>query len=269
MDRPKQNPDWTYEEAILLLALYRRNPAAAADDPGVIELSRRLNASAGRRGVTPSATYRNPTGVAMRLRNLNGIDPAYAARSLKGLPGGPRIDKIVWARFSESPAELAAAEAEILASWAIAEPSRARARAEPSRGPTPSFGTRLAQRRDGPTDVYLLQLAGPLERLLGAGVPAPLKIGLSNAVARRIGELNEGLPAVLALQWTLVRTWPRDTGVGAWALERASLLAAHAAGWCLGGEFVGCSVEDATALIDGLAARETATLDRADETAVP
>ena len=202
------NPNWTYEEAVLLHALYRRAPNAELQHPAVAQLSQLLNQTAGLRGVTPSDTYRNCTGVAMRLRNIAAIDPAYLTRGLRGLSEGPRIDKVVWARFAEDPVALVAEETRIVALWQTLVPA-AKAASAPSRGVPPSFGNIAATRTDGATLVYLLRLEGPLERLSRPGNCHPmLKLGLSNDVERRLRELNAGFPEALGLAWRLVRAWP-------------------------------------------------------------
>ncbi|MCS0505138.1 hypothetical protein [Ancylobacter mangrovi] len=253
-----RNPDWTYEEAVLLHALYRRAPRAGRRHPAVEQLSGLLAVTAALRGVDASGTYRNATGVAMRLSNVASIDPAHLARGLKGLPDGPRIDKVVWARFAEDPVGLAAEEARILAAWQTS-PVAHEAPQSPSRGPAPSFGEIVATRIDGPTVVYLLRLEGPVDRLITGDRPV-LKLGLSNDVDRRIRELNAGFPESLGLAWHLVRSWVSPSGAAAWAVERAALMACHAAGWSLGGEFFRCSLELATAVVSD----EFASLDRAN-----
>jgi hypothetical protein len=261
---PTRNPDWTFDEAVLLLALYRRNPNAEAQDPGVRALSRLLVQSADLRGVTPLPTYRNPPGVAMRLRNLTGIDPIYLESGRKGLPRGPAVDRSVWAQFAEDPAALALAEQDIEARWSRAWTSNEDQKPSPSRGPVPSYGGRSTVHADGPTEVYLMQLDGPVERLLPNGHDPLLKLGLSNDVERRLAELNAGFPTILGLRWRKVRTWPCENGRAAWTLERAALLASHAAGWSLGGEFIACSLGQATALVQSYADDPKAASDRAD-----
>lgn len=257
-----RNPDWTYEEAVLLHALYRRAPRAGRKHPDLAGLSRLLIATAGLRGVTPSETYRNVTGVAMRLGNVAAIDPDHLAQGLKGLSDGPRIDRIVWARFAEDPSGLAAEEARILAAWGASLVQTTQAPLAPSRGPTPTFGEVVATRIDGPTSVYLLELSGPVERLVTPedGLRPLLKLGLSNDVARRLRELNASFPEPLGLAWRLVRSWDCPDGASAWAVERAALTVCHAAGWSLGGEFVRCAIDEAADAVAG----GLATLDRTD-----
>lgn len=256
-----RNPDWTFEEAVLLHALYRRSPQAGRDAAAVLQLSNLLNETAAIRNVTPSETYRNPTGVAMRLRNISSIDPAHLARELRGLPGGPRIDKVVWARFAEDPVGLAIEEARILALWSASAPTLPAPSSGPSRGPAPQFGDYAGTRKDGPTSVYLLKLAGPRSHLLAIDDSRPLlKLGLSNQIDRRLRELNAGFPTPLGVAWTLVQEWTCPDGVSAWAVERAALTACHKEGWSLGGEFVRCEVDAAAAMV----AAALGSSDRAD-----
>jgi hypothetical protein len=103
-----RNPNWSRDETILLLDLYRKAPTAGATHPAVIALSRDLNSMARRVGAQPLATFRNPAGVAMRLRNLGRHDPAAEGRD-QGLRPGGAIDAQVWTEMA-SDGELLATE---------------------------------------------------------------------------------------------------------------------------------------------------------------
>lgn len=100
-----RNPTWTRDETVLLLDLYCRAPKAGAHHPDVIALSAELNLRARRRGSAPLANFRNPAGIAMRLRNLARHDPEADAGT--GLRPGGAIDAAVWKEFEGNPAALA------------------------------------------------------------------------------------------------------------------------------------------------------------------
>ena len=97
------NPNWTVDETILALDLYLRRGRKNLNktDPEVIELSSVLNALPihGARG----ETFRNPTGVAMKISKIASVDPDHAG----GLPARSRVDVEVWDEFHNEPDELA------------------------------------------------------------------------------------------------------------------------------------------------------------------
>lgn len=55
-----RNPDWSRNDTILVLDLYRKAPRAGATRSAVIALSRDLNIVARHAGAEPVATFRNP-----------------------------------------------------------------------------------------------------------------------------------------------------------------------------------------------------------------
>jgi 5-methylcytosine-specific restriction protein A len=102
-----RNPVWSRDELILALELYfrRRDRLPDENDPEVVELSavlRRMAGSAGER----FKNFRSTSAVAMKLANIQSIDPAYTQTGKKGLPGGGRGDGAVWTDFADRPAEL-------------------------------------------------------------------------------------------------------------------------------------------------------------------
>lgn len=111
---PKRNPDWSREETILALDLYLRHRPRLLDEghPDVLTLSQDLRALAVAQGVRGLATFRNPTGVSMKLSNLRSGDPQNAG---KGLPHGSATEDRVWAELGSDPAALAAAVSDLRA----------------------------------------------------------------------------------------------------------------------------------------------------------
>ena len=78
----------------------------------------------------------------------------------------------------------------------------------PSIGPAPSFGNRSSEYIDGDTFLYVLELAGDIPNFLGIpsyqlGDQRLIKVGRSNDVTRRLGEIKSGFPTTAKLQWKL------------------------------------------------------------------
>ena len=64
-----------------------------------------------------------------------------------------------------------------------------------SRGPTPSFGTSMVTREDGPTSIYVMALEGCVDALFPKLAPLAtgkrvVKVGISSEPDRRQAELN-------------------------------------------------------------------------------
>lgn len=109
-----RNPNWSRDETILLLDLYQNAPTAHATHPAVVALSRDLNRAARRAGAQPLPTFRNPAGIAMRLRNLGRLDPAADNRD-QGLRPGGAMDREVWGELASDEERLAREVARIRA----------------------------------------------------------------------------------------------------------------------------------------------------------
>ena len=98
------NPDWVRDELILTLNLYlkhRPNPPGKTSRE-VLGLSKLLN-RLGERLFPPSErskTFRNPSGVYMKLMNLRSLDEEYTRSGKKGLIGGGDADEDVWKEFA-------------------------------------------------------------------------------------------------------------------------------------------------------------------------
>jgi 5-methylcytosine-specific restriction protein A len=107
-DDKTKNPLWSREQVILALDLYvkhnGRDPGVS--HPDVIEVSALLRQMATEAGLT---TYRNPSGVIMKMMNFRSVDPAFTSKGGKGLAGASKLDKAIWAEFFGKPQELAVA----------------------------------------------------------------------------------------------------------------------------------------------------------------
>src|SRR5437773_12346957 len=107
---PARNPDWTEEELILALAVYRRigRESVSKEHREVIALSELLN----RLPIHPRAhriePFRDPDGVRRRLGYFAQIEAGQ-------LLDGRDNYKLVWSRFSDNQAALEAAESQIIA----------------------------------------------------------------------------------------------------------------------------------------------------------
>lgn len=104
-----RNPTWTRDELILALDLYRRKGHRGPEHAEVLALSAFLRTAP---VVTPAdrVTFRNASGVAMKLGNFAALDPAVPGA---GLSRGGAGDADVWDKFWADPARLAATAAAI------------------------------------------------------------------------------------------------------------------------------------------------------------
>lgn len=101
------NPDWVRDELVLALNLYlkhRRHPPGKASKE-IRELSENLN-RLGKRLFLPSqrsGTFRNVSGVYMKLMNFRRLDPEYTKEGKKGLTAGAKAEEEVWKEFANDP----------------------------------------------------------------------------------------------------------------------------------------------------------------------
>lgn len=234
----RRNPDWTRDETILLLDLYLRARRAEKTHPEVLALSLVLRAIGRRDGRAELPNFRNPSGIAMRLRNLGKHDPKAPAGRDVGLRPGGAIDAQIWGEFGNDRAALAADVSRIRRSistgaWTVHDRS--------SRGPVPSFGQRVSATEDGRTSVYLLLLDGPLDLLAPGRAPCPdwavIKFGRTENLSRRMSELSCGLPPGAAIRYLPIGFRMFGGGVEAHKFERQMLDLCDRFGWSLGGEF--------------------------------
>lgn len=107
-----RNPVWGRDELILGLDLYMRHRPTPPDDrhSDVIELSALLTRMGAQIRAMGATSFRNPNGVAMKLQNFRHLDPEQHG---KGLSGGGKGERDVWAVFAYDPERLKAAAAAI------------------------------------------------------------------------------------------------------------------------------------------------------------
>lgn len=104
----ERNPDWTRDELILALDLYLSNPSnipgkASAE---IITLSNLLNKMHRLSGGEITPTFRNPSGVYMKLMNIRAIDPTFTKQGKVGMNKGGDLVKVIWAEYAGKTAEL-------------------------------------------------------------------------------------------------------------------------------------------------------------------
>jgi 5-methylcytosine-specific restriction enzyme A len=101
-----RNPPWRREEVILALDIYRKHGGRdiGIDHPDVVETSALLRGMAKQEGLE---TYRNASGVKMKMMNFRSLDPSYTADGRTGLTGASSTDRKVWSEFEENPQQLA------------------------------------------------------------------------------------------------------------------------------------------------------------------
>lgn len=147
------------------------------------------------------ASFRNPAGIALRLRNFGRHKPDAPPGRDAGVRPGGAVDVQVWQQFRGNPIALAEEVARIRRSisagdWILDNRS--------SRGPVPAFGPRISTAADGQTSVYLLLINGPID-ILAPQVKADgrtlVKIGRTNDLDRRMAELPSGLPPAAAIYY--------------------------------------------------------------------
>lgn len=111
MDSPKpvRNPAWTRDELILALDLYLRHRESppSKDSAAVKELSSVLNELGFAMEYAVRRTFRNPSGVYMKMMNFRRFDPAYTAQGKVGLQRGNKDEEVVWKLFAHDPKRLA------------------------------------------------------------------------------------------------------------------------------------------------------------------
>lgn len=120
MVRSMGNPPWLRDEVILLVDLYLRIGPAGEQHPEVVALSQLLSKLPLHEERKFSSTFRNPTGVHMKLQNIRNLDNSQVGR---GLSAASKLDREIWFEFHQKADKLnKLAEAIRLgASLAIAE----------------------------------------------------------------------------------------------------------------------------------------------------
>jgi 5-methylcytosine-specific restriction protein A len=96
-----KNPKWSRDELMLALHLYlhnRKSPPSKTS-PQVAELSELLGKMSKYSNV--SETYRNPTGVYMKMMNFRSLDPQFTTEGKKGLTRRNGDELIVWTLYAD------------------------------------------------------------------------------------------------------------------------------------------------------------------------
>lgn len=97
----KKNTNWTRDELILALHLYKQpgGSVLSKNSVEVAKLSRLLNQLS--RSVSKNQTYRNVNGVYMKLMNFRSIDPKYTSQGKVGLTRNNKDEQVVWDLFAD------------------------------------------------------------------------------------------------------------------------------------------------------------------------
>ncbi len=116
-----KNPPWLYEEEILLLDLYMQcgRHQLPATDERVIALSELLRRLPFHTPETRDSSFRNPTGIHMKMGNLLALDPLYDG---VGLDSVSQTDRLVWDEYADKPETLHSAAQVIRTSARSTEP---------------------------------------------------------------------------------------------------------------------------------------------------
>jgi 5-methylcytosine-specific restriction enzyme A len=105
MESMMRNPPWTRDEHILTLDFYLQHtpkiPGKTSQE--VIALSERLNRLQQEETNNRTETFRNPSGVYMKLMNFRRFDPNYSGT---GLANGSKDEEVVWNLYASHPMEL-------------------------------------------------------------------------------------------------------------------------------------------------------------------
>ncbi len=101
-----RNPPWAKEELILALDLYLRSGVLSEGHPDVQDLSRVLRSLSIHTERPDPETFRNPSGVNLKLGNFAAIDPNYNGQ---GMRRGGKRDAKVWERYASDEDTLYAA----------------------------------------------------------------------------------------------------------------------------------------------------------------
>lgn len=104
LKKKDNNPHWHRDELILALDFYLRHrsnlPSGETKEIADLSLSLRQMAKVLFPGYEPSASFRNTSGVYMKLMNFRRLDPKYTSEGKKGLSRGAKGDEDVWEEFA-------------------------------------------------------------------------------------------------------------------------------------------------------------------------
>lgn len=97
-----QNSDWSWEEHVLALEFYMRNPSSPPSKTSseIAELSATLWRLGELTGASMNEKFRNPNGVYMKLMNFRRLDPSFQSQGKSGLAAGSMGEEEVWDRYS-------------------------------------------------------------------------------------------------------------------------------------------------------------------------
>ena len=114
----KRNPPWSRDELILALDLYLKHRASppSKESEEVHELSEFLGRMALIQGRSKTETFRNASGVYMKMMNFRRFDPEYTSDGKTGLTRGNKEEEPVWNDFASAPEKLPEAVLSIRAS---------------------------------------------------------------------------------------------------------------------------------------------------------
>lgn len=236
--RSGRNPDWTWEETVLLMELYSMAPFARENHPEVLALSLLLRKAGKEQGRAALPSFRNPAGITMRLRNFGKLDPQVPPDRNPGIRPGGAIDRRIWAEFGPRPAALAQEAERVRRLFSL---GWAGSPAQSSHGPVPHFGIYSVATTETGSSVYLLQIDGPLDILAPTVVCRDgyrvIKIGRTADLERRIAELSSGLPPASQIGYLPIGLRHFENTQDAHSFERALLDLCDRNLWSLGNEF--------------------------------
>jgi len=106
------NPTWSEHERILALDLYLRRGMVSKRDPELVALSSRLRDAELAKTGAVTETFRNPTGVSLKLANFAALDPAHSGAGMQRCSHG---DRATWNEYSGDTDALARAADHALA----------------------------------------------------------------------------------------------------------------------------------------------------------
>jgi 5-methylcytosine-specific restriction protein A len=94
-----QNPDWTWDEELLVFDVYLKLGCVGRKHPAVIELSAILRSLPIHPEDTRAETFRNTNGVERKLGDIHTHRPGYTGRPTRG----STIDSDVWTKYGDAP----------------------------------------------------------------------------------------------------------------------------------------------------------------------
>jgi len=109
--RQMRNPPWEYDELVLALDVYFREPQArqSKGHPAIADLSRVLRALPLPLERPDPERFRNVNGVFMKLQNFKAVDPEYTADGRTGLgAGATKRERTLFERYASDRGELRA-----------------------------------------------------------------------------------------------------------------------------------------------------------------